>query len=174
MSERTPPLRCPKCDGQMREVERRGIVVDICAECRGVFFDRGELDTLIEAVEGMNAWYGQQAPPDTSGAPTRPGSSPAWQDGAPAAGQTGASPGQWAPQQGQGGHSAPPQQPWQGQHGAPQGWQGQGTPQGQPKKPLEDAVSLFRSLAAEHKRHKHADPHRRSHRKGGMADFFNF
>ena len=43
-------LRCPNCDGQMREVERRGVVIDICNECRGVFLDRGELDALVEAV----------------------------------------------------------------------------------------------------------------------------
>lgn len=49
MSDRQ--LRCPSCDGRMREVDRRGVHVDICNECRGVFLDRGELDKLMDAVE---------------------------------------------------------------------------------------------------------------------------
>lgn len=42
-------LRCPLCDVAMREVSRRGVKVDVCPECRGVWLDRGELDHLIEA-----------------------------------------------------------------------------------------------------------------------------
>jgi uncharacterized protein len=42
-------LTCPKCHGPMRSYERSGIVVDQCAECRGVFLDRGELEKLIDA-----------------------------------------------------------------------------------------------------------------------------
>jgi Zn-finger nucleic acid-binding protein len=33
----------------MRSYERNGIVIDQCAECRGVFLDRGELEKLIDA-----------------------------------------------------------------------------------------------------------------------------
>ena len=50
------PTRCPdmeltclKCHGPMRSYERNGIVIDQCAECRGVFLDRGELEKLIDA-----------------------------------------------------------------------------------------------------------------------------
>lgn len=43
------PLTCPKCQGQMRQYERAGVVVDQCGECRGIFLDRGELDQLISA-----------------------------------------------------------------------------------------------------------------------------
>jgi Zn-finger nucleic acid-binding protein len=49
MNEMTAALTCPKCSGAMRSYERNGIVVDQCAECRGVFLDRGELERLIEA-----------------------------------------------------------------------------------------------------------------------------
>lgn len=42
-------MRCPLDDAPMREVTRRGVKVDICPECRGVWLDRGELDHLIEA-----------------------------------------------------------------------------------------------------------------------------
>jgi uncharacterized protein len=42
-------LTCPKCQGEMRQYERNAVVIDQCAECRGVFLDRGELDKLIDA-----------------------------------------------------------------------------------------------------------------------------
>ena len=41
-------LTCPKCQGQMRSYERSGIVVDQCADCRGLFLDRGELERLMD------------------------------------------------------------------------------------------------------------------------------
>ena len=33
----------------MRSYERNGVVVDQCADCRGLFLDRGELERLVEA-----------------------------------------------------------------------------------------------------------------------------
>ena len=33
----------------MRSYERSGITVDQCAECRGIFLDRGELERLVDA-----------------------------------------------------------------------------------------------------------------------------
>jgi uncharacterized protein len=39
----------------MRTYERNGVHVDQCADCRGIFLDRGELDRLIDAE---NAWHG--------------------------------------------------------------------------------------------------------------------
>jgi uncharacterized protein len=47
-------LTCPKCHGAMRTYERNGVHVDQCADCRGIFLDRGELDRLIDAE---NAWH---------------------------------------------------------------------------------------------------------------------
>ncbi len=54
-------LTCPKCHGTMRTYERNGVHVDQCAECRGIFLDRGELDRLIDAE---NAWHGGGDPRD--------------------------------------------------------------------------------------------------------------
>lgn len=53
-------LTCPKCHGAMRTYERNGVHVDQCADCRGIFLDRGELDRLIDAE---NAWHGEPAAP---------------------------------------------------------------------------------------------------------------
>jgi uncharacterized protein len=42
-------MNCPKCNGAMRSFERNGVTVEQCADCRGIFLDRGELDHLIDA-----------------------------------------------------------------------------------------------------------------------------
>ena len=49
------PLTCPKCGGERRSYERNGITVEQCAECRGVFLDRGELERLIDAEAAYTA-----------------------------------------------------------------------------------------------------------------------
>jgi Zn-finger nucleic acid-binding protein len=43
-------LRCPVDDTQLREVTRRGVKVDICSDCRGIWLDRGELEHLLDAA----------------------------------------------------------------------------------------------------------------------------
>lgn len=65
-------LTCPKCHGTMRTYERNGVHVDQCADCRGIFLDRGELDRLIDAE---NAWHGdagQAEPPRAESRPHQP------------------------------------------------------------------------------------------------------
>jgi Zn-finger nucleic acid-binding protein len=39
-------LTCPVCQGAMREMNREGILIDVCTQCRGVWLDRGELEKL--------------------------------------------------------------------------------------------------------------------------------
>jgi Zn-finger nucleic acid-binding protein len=39
----------------MRAYERNGVTVDQCADCRGIFLDRGELERLVDAE---SAWHG--------------------------------------------------------------------------------------------------------------------
>ena len=46
-------MRCPLCDVPMREVRRRGVKIDVCPECRGVWLDAGELEKLLAGAE---AW----------------------------------------------------------------------------------------------------------------------
>ena len=50
-------MTCPKCMGVMRQFERNGVIVDQCAECRGIFLDRGELEKLVDAE---NSFYDRQ------------------------------------------------------------------------------------------------------------------
>lgn len=56
----TRQIRCPSCDGPMHPVERRGVTIDLCRDCRGVFLDRGELDKLLDAAEAQEAAYVQE------------------------------------------------------------------------------------------------------------------
>ncbi len=42
-------MKCPKCGQQMEEIEMSGIMVDICLSCEGIYFDKGELEILIES-----------------------------------------------------------------------------------------------------------------------------
>ena len=41
-------MTCPACGGQLVEVERAGVRIDACRQCRGVWLDRGELDRILE------------------------------------------------------------------------------------------------------------------------------
>jgi Zn-finger nucleic acid-binding protein len=41
-------MNCPRCDDVvLDERERDSLLVDVCARCRGVWLDRGELEKLI-------------------------------------------------------------------------------------------------------------------------------
>jgi len=55
-------MNCPVChDTRMREVEKDGILIDICPTCKGVWLDRGELEKLLSGVReirpAFNQWY---------------------------------------------------------------------------------------------------------------------
>lgn len=41
----------------MREVNRLGVQIDVCPECRGVWLDGGELDKLIATGESWESDY---------------------------------------------------------------------------------------------------------------------
>jgi uncharacterized protein len=39
-------MKCPKCEGNMKEAVMGGVTVDRCQECHGIWFDRGEAERL--------------------------------------------------------------------------------------------------------------------------------
>ena len=41
-------MHCPHCIEELKLAERKGIEIDYCPNCRGVWLDRGELDKIIE------------------------------------------------------------------------------------------------------------------------------
>lgn len=47
-------MKCPVClEVNLAMMDRQGIEVDYCPQCRGVWLDRGELDKIIERSTGM-------------------------------------------------------------------------------------------------------------------------
>lgn len=50
-------MRCPMCSVAMREVDRRGVRIDVCPECRGVWLDGGELEKLLASGESWESEY---------------------------------------------------------------------------------------------------------------------
>ena len=41
-------MQCPSCGGELLELDRSGVRIDACRNCRGVWLDRGELDRILE------------------------------------------------------------------------------------------------------------------------------
>jgi Zn finger protein HypA/HybF involved in hydrogenase expression len=39
-------MRCPKCGMELIEIDYKGIKVDKCSECEGVWLDAGELESI--------------------------------------------------------------------------------------------------------------------------------
>lgn len=60
-------MQCPKCRGNMRTYERNGVHIEQCDNCRGIFLDYGELETLTRMETQFHA-----APPPP------PAAGPAW------------------------------------------------------------------------------------------------
>lgn len=50
-------MKCPLDDATLREVSRRGVQIDICPECKGVWLERGELEKLMEVSEQEEMAY---------------------------------------------------------------------------------------------------------------------
>jgi Zn-finger nucleic acid-binding protein len=44
-------MHCPKCGLGMQEVKFKGVDVDVCFACGGVFLDRGELEHITQKEE---------------------------------------------------------------------------------------------------------------------------
>ena len=40
-------MRCPNEGSRLVEIERAGVLIDACPECRGIWLDRGELDKIL-------------------------------------------------------------------------------------------------------------------------------
>ena len=56
---------CPSCGGQLVQIDRSGVRIDACRQCRGVWLDRGELDKIIDrAATAYSAAPAYSAPDD--------------------------------------------------------------------------------------------------------------
>jgi len=45
-------MRCPKCGMELGEVEYRGIHIDKCFQCEGIWLDAGELELVSRMEKG--------------------------------------------------------------------------------------------------------------------------
>lgn len=45
-------MRCPKCGMDLIEIDHKGIKVDKCSECDGVWLDAGELESASRLEKG--------------------------------------------------------------------------------------------------------------------------
>ena len=57
-------MQCPRCRGPMRSYPRSGVQIERCDQCRGIFLDEGELETLTrnESQWGPGAMPPQPPP----------------------------------------------------------------------------------------------------------------
>jgi uncharacterized protein len=47
-------MKCPIDQTDLQMTERRGVEIDYCPKCRGIWLDRGELDKIIEHSSGQS------------------------------------------------------------------------------------------------------------------------
>lgn len=45
-------MRCPKCGMELAELDYRGIKIDQCSSCNGIWLDAGELDVVAAGEKG--------------------------------------------------------------------------------------------------------------------------
>lgn len=45
------PRTCYECDESLQKIELQGQTVDRCPKCEGIFFDAGELESIIHLVK---------------------------------------------------------------------------------------------------------------------------
>ena len=45
-------MHCPKCGQQLSEIEHKGIKIDRCMTCQGIWLDAGELEQITQK-EGL-------------------------------------------------------------------------------------------------------------------------
>jgi len=46
-------MRCPRCGMELVEIDYRGIKIDKCTSCAGVWLDAGELEQVAKAEAGF-------------------------------------------------------------------------------------------------------------------------
>jgi Zn-finger nucleic acid-binding protein len=68
-------MQCPRCQNVvLDELDRSGVTVDRCGNCRGIWLDRGELEKLIAraTAELEGAAPVRAVPPSPQAAPQQP------------------------------------------------------------------------------------------------------
>ena len=51
-------MHCPKCGMRLVEINYKGIAVDKCSSCEGVWLDAGELEAISQLEKGkLEKWF---------------------------------------------------------------------------------------------------------------------
>ena len=48
-------MKCPRCDGNLKESNFEGVMIDTCDNCSGVWLDPGEFGQLVQKEKG--GWF---------------------------------------------------------------------------------------------------------------------
>lgn len=43
-------MKCPRCDGELKVAKFKGVEIDRCSNCNGIWLDYGELDQLEDTI----------------------------------------------------------------------------------------------------------------------------
>lgn len=46
-------MRCPRCGMELVEIEYRGVTIDKCTACAGIWLDAGELERIMSDASGF-------------------------------------------------------------------------------------------------------------------------
>ena len=49
---------CPIDNAQLMEINKSGVMIDVCPECKGVWLDRGELEKIVAVTKELEAEFG--------------------------------------------------------------------------------------------------------------------
>jgi len=49
------PRICPRCHSELKEQQKKGVTLDVCERCRGLWFDANEIDAVTGA-KGLTDW----------------------------------------------------------------------------------------------------------------------
>jgi uncharacterized protein len=50
-------MKCPKCGADLEEVEFSHVKVDLCPDCKGMWFDAGEIDMIGRTSESATGGF---------------------------------------------------------------------------------------------------------------------
>jgi uncharacterized protein len=62
---------CPVDNAQLMEINKSGVMIDVCPECKGVWLDRGELEKILSITKELEAEFNRDQQPVGSRAPER-------------------------------------------------------------------------------------------------------
>jgi len=44
-------LKCPKCAVELQEIKKESVFIDVCTTCKGIWLDRGELESIVRELK---------------------------------------------------------------------------------------------------------------------------